>query len=404
MRESSIEKRSPKTPSLTAIRDGVIYRVNVPASSSPTGQRQRLKFKTKRAADLEIERIKSMAKKWGSDSTKLSAAEAEDAAKALDVLKGFDISLSAAVSEWVAMRKAQDASVTLQALVEAYTADKLAEGISAVYARDIERFFRPFLRELGGRLVCDITHTEIKEVLATFPTTRQRANVYRTVRPAFTMALTEGYASENIFDRIKTPKHRSRDPESLTVPEVKAVFNACADYTGREDLIKDYRVNAEDAATPFALMAFAGIRPEEINRLQWSAVHIEERTIIIDGDVAKTRSHRIIPMAENLVAWLELVPESEREGNVTPPNWAKKYQAVRKVSNIGTRQQDILRHTFASAHLAAHTNLNDLQGAMGHGTSEMILKHYKSLMPKSESVKFWSIAPNGTQAQLKAVS
>ena len=38
---------------------------------------------------------------------------------------------------------------------------------------------------------------------------------------------------------------------------------------------------------------------------------------------------------------------------------------------------------------------------MGHGTSEMILKHYKALVRKKEAVKFWSIGPHSTEAKLK---
>jgi integrase len=168
-------------------------------------------------------------------------------------------------------------------------------------------------------------------------------------------------------------------------------------------LIKDYQIDATGTAHVFALMAFAGVRPEETKRLQWDAIHLDEDCIIISGDVAKTRSHRIIPIESNLSDWLKTVPEKERTGSVTPSNWAKKYQIVRKISGIGKRQQDILRHTFASAHLAAYSDFNTLQAAMGHGTTEMILKHYKALMKKPEAVKFWSIRPHETQVQLKAV-
>jgi integrase len=400
---AATKKRAPKVPSLTPIADNGAWRVTVPPSKSSTGKKQRLKFKTKRAAELEIERIKSMATKWGTISTKISPALAQDATKAAKVIEGYDMSLYAVVKEWKAWKQAQAASVTFQQLFDEYKADKVAEGISTVYLRDIEKFFAPFLGKLGGKIVSEIQHTEIKEILNKFKTTRQRANAYRTVRPAFAMAVTENYAAANVFDRIKVPKHVSRAPESLNVAEVKAVFNACADYKERDDLIKDYKVDATDAAHAFAIMVFAGVRPEEITRLQWDAIHLDDDCIIIGGDVAKTRSHRIIPIEANLADWLKTVPESERTGAVVPSNWKKKYQVVRKISGIGKRQQDILRHTFASAHLAAYNDFKELQAAMGHGTTEMILKHYKALMKKPEGVKFWSIRPNSTDAQLAAV-
>lgn len=403
MAEYSHTKRAPKAPSLVPISENGGWRVTVPASKSSVGKRQRLRFPTRKLAEIECERIKSMALRWGTDGTKIPASLAEDAAKASNVLRDHDVTLYVVAKEWLAWKDAQSASVTLQQLFNEYRADKVNEGISSVYARDIDRFFIPFLQELGGKIVSEIQHTQIKAILSTFSTTRQRANAYRTIRPAFTMAVTENYAAENVFDRIKVPKHVSRAPEALEVDELKAVFNACADYTDRADLIKDYRVDATDTAHVFALMAFAGIRPEEITRLQWEAIHLDEDCIIIAGDVAKTRSHRIIPVEANLADWLITVPESERTGSVTPPNWAKKYQVVRKVSRIGKRQQDILRHTFASAHLAAYSDFNTLQAAMGHGTTEMILKHYRALMKKPEAVKFWSIRPTSTATQMQAV-
>ncbi len=400
---SATNKRATKSPSLTPIPDNGAWRVTVPASKSATGKKQRLKFDTRKAAELEIERIKSMATKWGTEGTKIPASLAEDAAKAARVVKGYDTSLYAIAKEWLEWKKAQAASVSFKELFNEYKADKISDGISTAYLRDIEKFFAPFIGQLGERTVSEIQHTDIKAVPKTVKTRRQRAYAYRTVRPAFTMAVTENYAAENVFDRIKVPKHTSRAPEALKVTEVKAVFNACTDYTGQDDLIKDYRVDATDAVHASAIMCFAGVRPEEITRLKWEAIHLDEQSIIISGDVAKTRSHRIIPIEPNLADWLKTVPESERTGLIVPSNWKKKYQVVRKVSGISKRQQDILRHTFASAHLAAYNDFKELQAAMGHGTTEMILKHYKALIKKPDAVKFWSIRPTSTDASLQAV-
>lgn len=380
------------------------WQLNVPAEVSPNGKRQRLTFDTKKLAEIEAERLRSTSKEWGTQSTKIPADLAADAAKAAELIEDYDTTLTAVAQEWLSWKRAQSASVTFQKLYDEYKAEKIAEGVSVVYANDIDKFFAPFLQKLGGKLVSQIQHTDIKEILNSYKTTRQRANAYRTVRPAFTMAQTEGYAPDNIFDRIKVPKHKNRATESLSLDEVKAVFNACRDYRADEDLIKDYRVDASGVAHVFAIMIFAGIRPAEITRLQWEAIHLEDECIIISGDVAKTRSHRIVPIEANLADWLGTVPKSERTGSVTPPNWAKKYQIVRKASGIGKRQQDILRHTFASAHLAAYNDFNELQAAMGHGTTEMILKHYKALMHKKDAVKFWSIRPNSTEPQLKEAS
>jgi len=379
------------------------WRYDLPSKLSPTSKRARKTFETQAKAKLSREADLKRHELYGVEAHSIKASLAADAVKAANVIKEHDTSLYAVAKEWLAWKDAQAASVTLQQLYDAYKAEKISEGISTVYLRDIEKFSAPFIQKLGSRIVCEIQHTEIKAILGTFTTTRQRANAYRTIRPVFAMAVTENYSADNVFDRIKTPKHTSRAPEALNVAEVKAVFNACADYKERTDLMKDYKIDASDTAHVFALMLFAGIRPEEITRLQWEAIHLDEDCIIIGGEVAKTRSHRIIPIEDNLAAWLETVPESDRDGSVVPSNWAKKYQVVRKISGIGKRQQDILRHTYASAHLAAYSDFNTLQAAMGHGTTEMILKHYKVLMKKADAVKYWSIRPSSTAVQMKAL-
>lgn len=381
--------------------------MSVSPGLSPTGQRQRLFFESKKLADMEVERIKGMASRWGSESTKIKASMAEDAAKADDALKeaGFDdVTLFSVVKDWIAAREAESSSISLKDLFDKYRVTKIKEGISDAYLRDIDRFNALFVDELGSRNVSTITHHEIRDILDKASTTRQKWNIYRTVRPVFSMAVMDDYAAENPFDRIPTPKHRSTTPESLSVAEVKKVFNSCTDYRTRKDFELYYQIDATDTKAAFAVMAFAGVRPEEMTRLEWSAVHFDDKCIVIDGEVSKTRSHRIIEMSDNLVEWLKTVPKSERSGSVAPPNWSKKYQLVRRESGISKRQQDILRHTFASNHLAAYSDFNALQSSMGHGTSEMILKHYKSLVRKREAIQFWSIRPDSTAPQLEATA
>lgn len=400
-------KKTKKAKPLTPVYDDrrKSWRLSVPAKLATDEKRQRLYFASEKLANMEADRIRSMASRWGSEGLKVKASLAEDAAKASEALQeaGFtDATLSSVVKEWITARQAEAASITLSDLFNRYRETKIQEGISELYLRDIDRFSSLFVERLGGRLVSAITHIEIRDILSQATTTRQKWNIYRTVRPIFSMAVNDEYTEANPFDRIPTPKHRSSEPEALSVGEVKKLFNACADYRERDDLEPYYKLDASDTKAAFALMVFAGIRPEEIKRLQWEAVHIDEKCIVVSGAVAKTRSHRIVEISDNLLAWLETVPKSERNGTVVPSNWAKKYQLVRKISGIGQRQQDILRHSFASYHLAAHSDFKELQSAMGHGTSEMILKHYKALVRKKEAVKFWSIGPHSTEAKLKS--
>ena len=53
-----------------------------------------------------------------------------------------------------------------------------------------------------------------------------------------------------------------------------------------------------------AVGAFAGLRSAEIERLEWNDMRLAERCIVVGADKAKTASRRVVPMADNLAAWL----------------------------------------------------------------------------------------------------
>ncbi|MCD8483587.1 MAG: hypothetical protein LR015_13590 [Verrucomicrobia bacterium] len=62
-------------------------------------------------------------------------------------------------------------------------------------------------------------------------------------------------------------------------------------------------------------------------------------------------------------------------------NWKRKYQAVRLASGIGKRQQDILRHTYATAYLEGKVgSMQDLLLNMGHSKQGTTLDWYKGAM------------------------
>ena len=53
-----------------------------------------------------------------------------------------------------------------------------------------------------------------------------------------------------------------------------------------------------------AISAFAGIRSAELARLDWNAVDLDRRLIEIRAGQAKTASRRLVPITDNLAAWL----------------------------------------------------------------------------------------------------
>ena len=71
-----------------------------------------------------------------------------------------------------------------------------------------------------------------------------------------------------------------------------------------------------ESALSLAIAAFCGLRAAEVQRLDWSEVHLTgpERFIEITAHKAKTASRRTVPISDNCAAWL--TPYSKESGPV----------------------------------------------------------------------------------------
>ena len=122
----------PKAPSLSPKRlpsrpAGRQWCVNVPPELSSTGERQRLFFANKIEAENECERLKTRRVNFGHSLSSLSAARIAEASACyarLDALAAPDVTLTAAVTEFLAQRSIRTASVTMSSLWEKFLISK----------------------------------------------------------------------------------------------------------------------------------------------------------------------------------------------------------------------------------------------------------------------------------------
>ena len=68
----------------------------------------------------------------------------------------------------------------------------------------------------------------------------------------------------------------------------------------------------------------------------WGPVDLEERTTAVAGTVSKTGSRRVIPISENLAAWLE--PFATRTGRICSSELRNRIEADRKRGRVGTEK------------------------------------------------------------------
>ena len=152
--------------------------------------------------------------------------------------------------------------------------------------------------------------------------------------------------------------------------------------------------HAPEMVPYFAIALFAGIRPTELQKLDWSNIDLEAKRIRIIPETAKKRRMRYVDVSANLLEWL--LPHRRVIGAVYHDR--KRFDLVRQQAAIKWAP-DIMRHSFGSYHLAQHENaaLTSLQ--MGHQNTGVLFNHYRDLVKREDASQFWDIRPQVVKAK-----
>jgi integrase len=177
-------------------------------------------------------------------------------------------------------------------------------------------------------------------------------------------------------DRIERPKRKPSAIETYTPDELARLF-AAADA---------------DFIPILAIAAFAGIRSAEIQRLTWSDIDLQSRFITVGAAQAKTASRRIVPIAENLKAWL--APYARESGRVWPRTAGDlHWQQTRTAKLTGVRwKKNACRHSFVSYRLAQVQDAAKVSLEAGN-SPRMVFRHYRELVRPADAAKWFSITP-----------
>ena len=200
----------------------------------------------------------------------------------------------------------------------------------------------------------------------------------------FNYAMKQEYVSQNPAERIERPILGEKIPEILTVAEA-------------ERLMLTARGSYPDMVPYFSICLFAGLRPNEAQNLDWRNVSLDARLITVRPEVAKRRRQRHVDISGNLLNWL--APFQQREGQLYFGR--AHFEAARRDAGIPWAN-DILRHTFATYHLAKHQDAARTALQMGHVRSDVLFSHYKGeLVTKEDTERFWSIRPVRSEGVLQ---
>lgn len=190
----------------------------------------------------------------------------------------------------------------------------------------------------------------------------------------FSYGVQHEWCDTNPVSRIDVPKVREKPILPLTPAEVEKLKE-----TARKPQHRDMYFS-------LCLMLYSGIRPTEVSRLKENDFDWENMQVIIRPTTSKTGGGRIVPMRG--------VKNIRKKDRQIPPNWGRKWQALRRAAGYGGNSwvSDVCRHTFASYHAAYFRNLPELQLEMGHRDLSLLMTRYMAPTLRKDAVAFWRAA------------
>jgi integrase len=370
--------------------------VNIPGTVSDTGRFRRRYFKTRDEAKTECQRLREISTGTRALATDIPADLAADAIQARDMLAAFHITLAQAARFYAEHHDKRSQAPTLAA---AWTAAlERRANHRARYLADLKAWEKALPDSLLAMNCHDITPDDIRKALdeTTDGPTRWR-NGLAVLSAILGDVVKDGKLEKNPARAVHVARKASHDDdvEIYTVDELKALFAACKDYPKAKD--EEDRLCAA-CAIPFAVMAFAGVRPDEVTRLRWEDVSLELHNIRVGAGVAKKATRRNVRINPTLAAWLETVAKDKRTGKLVPPRWRYKAARVRREAGIdGHEKQDALRHSFGTYTLATENDLDALNADMGHEHVRVFFTHYHKAMTKADALPYWQVLPPGVE-------
>ena len=227
-------------------------------------------------------------------------------------------------------------------------------------------------------MIATITTNEIEswlESLGVGPVTRNTFR--RDVCTLFSFSLNRKYCADNPASATTRAKERIEEVRAFSVEQVRRLLAASSAET-----------------LPFwAIGAFAGLRPSEIRRLEWSDVDFDDALITVRAGKTPKRFVKILP---NLLAWL--TPYRDRFGKVCPNNFRKRNAQDKTAAGLKNDwPMNALRHSFGSYWLAQFNDINALALEMGNSPA-VILKHYRKVVKPKDAARYWQIKPSASAA------
>lgn len=349
----------------------------VPAYLNPKGKAGYAYFSTREEAERKRGELLA-ATRTEAKLQELTNAQIRDAQRAIERLAEarINISLDRAIELAIPVLRSAGSNISVDSLMTEFSDLKASEW-SDHSIKNFRYASAAFLEQFSGRLLSSITGREIRSWLAArYATAATQANVMRTLRPSFSYAVRQEYISFSPFSKMEQPRVRKKSSIDVYTPE---------------EARRLMEIAPADCRVAYALLLFAGVRPQELTRLTWG--NIRAGYIHITPEIAKTAQVRNIEIEPNLAAWLAASGAHDPSEPVCPRWWKHKNQVTRREAGLASRH-DAARHSYATYYLAKYRDADALKVNLGHSRgSDILFMHYRAAATSEAAARYWEIRP-----------
>ena len=290
-------------------------------------------------------------------------------------LAKYGKSIQQAIDFYLVHLRAMEKSVSVSDAMEALIGARRSAGRTETYCYDLRRRLSRFQKGFPDATVATITAADIDAWLTGLNMAPGTRNTFRRdIRTLFSYCKKRKWVTANEAMETERAKDIDKPASILTPGQAANLLNKCGD-----DLI------------PYvAIGLFAGLRSSELKKLDWSQVDLDGGHIEVTAAQAKTARRRLVPIADNLRAWLE--PVRQIAGPITPLGKRKRFQKVKEAAGFKSWENNVMRHSFGSYRLAQCQDAARISLEMGN-SPQMVFSHYRELVKPRDAETYWRIMP-----------
>lgn len=348
------------------------------------GKRRRLFFDTEAEAAIAAKVEANKLANEGLRASQIEPGLREEAIKCKDLLNGLGATLEEAVRFFLAHRPTTDMKTLEDAIEHFISSRKTKVNRSrsvATYKGHLNAF--KTAQKYGRIQIHEITTQKIEkyfEEQSFAPKTRN--NHLGTLKTFFLYCTKRGWCRQNPTDPLEKAKIPRKRPVVFTPAEAKALMTAAVTHYLHTLAI-------------MAIGLFSGVRSCELMKLEVHMIKLAQRIIDIPAEISKTGQRRLVPISDNLAAWLALspLPQEGRVFSHGQNTFYKNYVAIRNAAGV-QKKANGMRHSFATYHLAQFSDVGTTSRACGHSI-QILLRDYDAVATKQEGEMYAAIFPHG---------